>query len=85
MFVEFVETLSSKVNQYTSFKMYFTHGRLEHLAGYEGNGMVSMLYRALNDVERVQCGQEQIFMLREHDYVVTFDLKINSSWCQSKV
>lgn len=28
--------------------------------------MLCMLYRALNDVEVVQCGEEQIFMLREH-------------------
>lgn len=33
----------------------------------------------LNGVERVRRGVELIFLLREHRYVVTFDLKMNLS------
>lgn len=40
--------------------------------------MVWMLYRALNDVERVRLGVGLIIMLREHEDVVTFDLKNES-------
>lgn len=41
--------------------------------------MVGMVYRALNGVERVRRGAELILLLREHGYVVTFDLKMNLS------
>lgn len=40
--------------------------------------MVWMLFRALNDVERVRLGVGLIIMLREHEDVVTFDLKNES-------
>lgn len=48
------------------------------MAEQQGIGMVWMLYRALNDVDRVRRGVGLIIMHREREDVVTFDLKNES-------